>query len=111
MNDAIERIYRTSRVSVRDCLADAFLAAETAYLRHLPSLRSGTISLEPLVSAEPGPPVYLTKRLTPQQRAAYSTDLQRVRAQFKKLERDVGEKTRIPLILRCIENVQKDLRA
>lgn len=110
LNDSIERIYRTSRVSIRDGLAEAFLAAETAYLRHLPSLRSGTISLEPLVSAKPGPPVYLTKRLTQPQRAAYSSDLQRVQAQFKKLERDVGEKTRVPLILRCIDNVQKDLR-
>ena len=109
LNHSLERIYRTNRVSTRDDLAEAFLAAENAYLRHIPDFSSGTISMEPLVSSAPGAPVYLTKRLTPDQRQAYSADLHRVRAQFEKLAPDVPEKRRVRAILRCIDNVQKDL--
>lgn len=111
LDQSLERIYKTTRVSTRDGLAEGFLAAEHAYLRHMPEFLSGTISLEPLVSSEPGPPVYLTKRLKPEQRQAYSADLRLARAQFEKLAGDVPEKGRLRTILRCIDNVQKDLSA
>lgn len=109
LDSSIERLYRVSDASLRDSLADTFLAAEHAYLRYLPDFRSGTISLEPLVSASPGPPVYLTKRLNPSQRADYSASLGSVRAQFAKLAPAVPEKQRIRTILRCLDNVQRDL--
>jgi hypothetical protein len=108
---SLERIYRTPRASVRDGLAEAFLAAEHAYIRHLPAEFCGTISLEPLVSSEPGPPAYLTKRLKPEQRRAYAADLPGVRAQFEKLAGEVPGKGRMRTILRCLDNVQKDLTA
>jgi hypothetical protein len=110
LNESLERIYRITRVSVRDAFAEAFLAAETAYIRHIPGF-CGTISLEPLVSSEPGPPVYLTRRLSPEARSSYATDLTAVRAQFERLLGDVPDKKRLLMILRCIGNVQRDLSA
>jgi hypothetical protein len=111
LDQSLERIYKTTRVSTRDGLAEAFLAAEHAYLRHMPEFLSGTISMEPLVSSEPGPAVYLTRRLKPEQRTAYLNDLRAVRTQFEKLASDVPGKGRVRMILRCIDNVQKDLTA
>jgi hypothetical protein len=108
---SIERIYRTTKPATRDGLAEGFLAAEHAYLRHLPDVRSGTISMEPLVSSDPGPPVYLTKRLTADQCRAYAEDLLRVRQSFANLAADVPDKKRIPFILRAIDNVRKDALA
>ena len=109
LNEALERIYRVRRSSVRDGLAEAFLAAEHAYLRHIPSDFCGTISMEPLVSSAPGPPVYITKRLSAHARRAYAADLKIVRSQFAKLMPDIPEKQRMDLILRCIDNVGMDL--
>jgi hypothetical protein len=111
LENSLERIYGATKVSVRDGLAEAFLAAEHAYLRHVPNLRSGTISMEPLVSSEPGPPVYLTERLSIEQRREYASDLLQVKARFEKLAADVRDKKRIPFILRAIDNVRKDALA
>lgn len=107
---SLEQIYRTTRPALRDGLAEAFLAAEHAYLRHVPNF-CGTISLEPLVSSVPGPPVYLTRRLNADQRRAYAADLQPVRVQFEKLIRDVPEKNRLRFIVRAIDNVVSDVRS
>ena len=108
---AIDRIYQPRTSRARDGLAEAFLDAEHAYLRHLPDFRSGTISMEPLVSSAPGPPIYLTKRLTAEQRRAYASDLRRVKKSFAQLAPDVADKQRIPFILRAIDNVEKDALA
>jgi hypothetical protein len=112
---SIEAIYGATP-SVRDALAEAFLAAEDAYCRYLPPGFCGTISLEPLAGSQPGPPVYLTKRLTAEQRRAYSASLRSVRRRFEKLMPEVpaGGATRSPRgrlrqILRSIDHVQKDL--
>jgi hypothetical protein len=109
LDSALERIYRVRRPVVREALAEAFLAAEDAYCRHLPPEFCGTISLEPLVSSEPGPPVYLTKRLQPGQRKEYARDLAAVRTRFEKLSREVPDRPRMQKILACIGNVQSDL--
>jgi hypothetical protein len=107
----VERIYRVSRPQTRQSLCEAFLAAEDAYLRYLPADMCGTISLEPLVSSAPGRPIYLTKRLNAIQRSEYAKSLGRVRREFEKLLPDVPDKRRMSLILRCIDNVQKDIAA
>ena len=107
-DSSIEQIYGTTKTSVRDGLGEAFLAAEDAYLRHIPKF-CGTISMEPLVSSKPGPPVYLTKRLNASQRAEYAASLRTVRALFAKLQPEVPEKKRIAFIVRAIDNVQKDI--
>jgi hypothetical protein len=82
LDESLERVYRVKNTSTRDGLAEAFLAAEDAYVRHIPGF-CGTISMEPLVSSEPGPPVYLTKRLNAGQRAAYGRDLNTARRLFE----------------------------
>jgi hypothetical protein len=106
---SIEELYRTSRRSTTDALAGIFVRAEDAYLQHLPSLRSGTISIEPLVEDHPGPPVYITKQLNADQRAQYTVDLKSISADLRKLAPDVPEKTRIAKIARCLEHAIGDL--
>jgi hypothetical protein len=115
---SIEQIYEVTRPEATDHLAEAFLAAEDAYLRYLPSGLCGTISLEPLVSSQAGPAIYLTKRLTADQRRSYSAALGAVRKRFEALTAEVPEKgrgrsprDRVRFILRLIDNVQKDISA
>ncbi len=111
LETSIEAIYRVTNHGLRDSLCEAFLTAEDTYLRHLPADYCGTISLEPLVSSEPGPPVYITKWLSAAQRSEYANRLKLARSQFEKLAPDIPEKRRMRLILHCIDNVQKDLAA
>jgi hypothetical protein len=107
--NSVEQIYRVKNGAVRDGLSEAFLAAEDAYMRYLPADYCGTISLEPLVSSQPGLPVYLSKKLDERQRTEYGANLPRVRARFAALAKETPEKQRIAFILRAIDNVQKDL--
>jgi hypothetical protein len=107
--NSVEQIYRTKNGAVRDELSEAFLAAEDAYMRYLPRDFCGTISLEPLVSDQPGPPVYLTKQLGEAQRKEYGASLGKVRARFAALAKETPDRRRIPFILRAIDNVRKDL--
>ena len=108
---SIEELYDTSRPPVTGALAEIFLRAENAYLRHLPSLRSGTISIEPLMEDHPGPLVYITKQLTPAERTQYRDDLKSISADFGKLAPDVPEKTRTRRISRCLDHVLSELEA
>jgi hypothetical protein len=115
---SIEQIYQVTKPEARDGLVEAFLSAENAYVRHLSPDFCGTISLEPLVSSAPGPAVYLTKRLTADQRRSYSAALGSVRRSFDALKAEVPEKgrgrsprDRVRFILRAIDNVQKDISA
>ena len=111
LDASVEQIYRVTKPALRDGLSEGFLAAEDAYMRFMPANFCGTISMEPLVSSAPGPPVYLTKRLTPAERVEYSSSLKQVRAEFAKLEPEIPEKRRLAFILRAIDNVQKDILA
>ncbi|MCC6587366.1 MAG: hypothetical protein IT168_11790 [Bryobacterales bacterium] len=107
LNTSLERLYRVTKTSHRDALAEAFLAAERAYIRHIPNF-CGTISMEPLLSNNPGPPVYLTRRLNAHQRKQYAAGLQAARAQFVKIAPDIPERNRLQFILRSIDNTLKD---
>ncbi len=106
---SIEELYATSRRSSTDALAAIFVRAEDAYLRNLPSLSSGTISIEPLMEDHPGPPVYITKQLNAGQRAQYRDELTAISADLRKLVPDVPEKNRVQKILRCLEHAIGDL--
>lgn len=106
---SLEELYRTSRRTALDALAEIFLRAEDAYFRHVPAIRSGTISIEPLVEDHPGPRIYITKGLTAEQRALYRDELKTIRADLLKLGPDVPEKNRVQKISRCLENVIADL--
>lgn len=110
LRSSVEQLYRVSRPGTLDALCEAFLRAEDAYMKHIPPDRSGTISMEPLVSNKPGPPVYLSKRLSKEQRQQYRKDLAAVSEDFRKLAADIPEKGRISTILRCLKNVQRDVQ-
>ena len=107
--ESIEELYGTSRRSTTDALAEIFLRAEDAYLRHLPALRSGTISIEPLVEDHAGPPVYITRQLTAGQRAQYGDDLKSISADMRKLAPAIPEANRVQKILRCLDHALGDL--
>jgi CTP:molybdopterin cytidylyltransferase MocA len=109
--DSVDELYPTVRKEMRDELAQIFLDAEQAYFRHLPARMSGTISMEPLVSDKPGPPIYLTKRLSREQRAAYAAELTGIKSRAEKLLRDVPQASRpkFETVIRCMGNVLKDV--
>jgi hypothetical protein len=111
LDTTVERLYRVRQSEVRQALCEAFLAAEDAYFRYIPPTTCGTISMEPLVSSAPGPPVYLTKRLSAAERAQYSESLERTREQFEKLLPEIPEKKRMQRILSCIDNARKDCKS
>ena len=69
----------------------------------------GTISLEPLVSDQPGPPIYISKRLNAEQRTAYREDLNGIRARAAKLAPDIPDKVRMRKVLACLDSVLGDL--
>jgi hypothetical protein len=62
-----------------------------------------------LVSSAPGPPVYLTRRLNAAQRAEYAAEIPKLAAGFSRLKTEVGQREKVEFILRCLENVKKDL--
>ena len=92
---SIEELYHTSRPPVTEAMAEIFIRAEDAYLRHVPSLRSGTISIEPLVEDHPGPPVYITKQLTTEQKIQYRNDLKSISADLKRLAHSIPDTIRV----------------
>jgi hypothetical protein len=106
---SIEELYRTSQRTTTDALAEIFIRAEDAYLRYRPSLRSGTISIEPLVEDHPGPPVYITKQLTAEEKVQYRNDLKSISVELKRLSRDIPDKTRVQKISQCLSNAISDV--
>src|SRR5262245_14958824 len=110
VDDSVEELYEVRTKVTRDTLVQIFLDAEQAYLRHLPRM-SGTISMEPLVSDKPGPPVYLMRRLSAEQRAAYAADVTNIKSQAEKLfsEMPKSTKPKMELVIRCLGNVLKDV--
>jgi len=109
LSGIVEEVFGVSKAAARDELCALLLDAESAYLRHLAPNTCGTISLEPLVSSEPGPPVYLTRRLTAAQRASYAAELPKLAARFRALAPEVRRREKVDFILRCLENAGKDL--
>lgn len=111
LRNTLEQLYGVKRRTTLDALADLFVRSEDAYMSRIKPFFSGDISMEPLVSSSPGPPIYLTKRLSAEGRKGYATDLAKIGAEFRKLQADVPNRTKIITILRCLDNVQKDLAA
>lgn len=110
LRSVVAELYRPGTAEALDAFCDLLVAAEDAYMRHVPALRSGTISLEPLVSSEPGPPVYLLRRLSREQRGTYLADLTAIQKRFRTLAPDVRNRRKMQQILRCMENVRTDLQ-
>ena len=109
LQDSIEALYGVARTSTRDGLAQFFLDAEDAYFRHLAPGLCGTLSLEPLVNDRPGPPVYLGKTLTAQQRAAYAKELAVLKIRAEGFLPESPRKDKITKIIHSIEVVQRDI--
>jgi hypothetical protein len=106
---SVEELYQVPKSSTRDALAQLFLRAEEAYFKHLHPGVCGTISLEPLVSDSPGPPVYLTERLESEQRGSYAGEVKEIKIQAEKLLPDVPQKDRMKRVISCLDNVLEDL--
>jgi hypothetical protein len=109
LQDSIEPLYGVTRISTRDALAQLFLDAEDAYFKHLPPGFCGTLSMEPLVSASPGPPVYLRERLTAPQRAAYVQELTVLKTRAEGLLAEIPRKDKMTKIVRSIELTLADI--
>ncbi len=109
LSSSVEELYSTTRRSTVDGLSDIFTQAEDAYMRHLPSFRSGTISIEPLDEDHAGPPIYITQRLASEQRRQYRDELKSIAIDLRKLSPSVPEKKRTQKISRCVGNVIADL--
>jgi hypothetical protein len=110
LEDSVEELYQVRKKELRDELARIFLDAEQAYFRHLPARMSGTISMEPLVSDKPGPPIYLTKRLSPEQRSVYASELAGIKSRAAKLAPEMPQhsKSKMERVIRCLSNAMKD---
>jgi len=108
---AVEEMFKVKNRRVCDALMSLMFRCEEAYFRHLPPDVSGMISLEPLVSNRPGPPIYLTERLNPSQRETYAAELDAVAPQYKRLLPEVGRADKVRRILACLRNVMDDLQA
>jgi hypothetical protein len=110
LEDSVEELYQVRKRAMREALAQIFLDAEQAYFRHLPARMSGTISMEPLVSNNPGPPIYLTKRLSAEQRATYASELTGIKLRAEKLLPEMPQfaKPKMERVIRCMSNVLKD---
>jgi hypothetical protein len=108
LRDTVAELYRTPSTTTSH-LMDLFVTAEDAYLKHLPTYRSGTISMEPIIGDKPGPPLYLTKRFSAEARMAYRGEVERLIPAFEAIAKDVPEKMRVRRIVRCLRNVVKDI--
>ena len=110
LKSCLDELYEPMTPTARDGLAQVFLEAEEAYMRYLPRDHCGTISLEPLASNRPGPPIYLTERLSQSQRKAYGRRLESIKRDVGKLASVVAQTDKIRRILRCIEGCQESMR-
>jgi hypothetical protein len=108
---ALEELYQPRTTGVREGLVEFFLAAEDAYFQSPNNGDCGTISLEPLVSSEVGPPIYLRDRLSKEQRVSYATSLKKLAAEFGKMQPELRSIRRANRVMTCLKNVQTDLAA
>jgi hypothetical protein len=89
LRQAVESVYRTSGAA-GEALADWFARGEEAYFSRADfAVGQGSLSLEPLIweqdPAAPGPPVYLTTRMTAPTQADYARELERLRAELERM--------------------------
>jgi hypothetical protein len=105
---AVEQVLGTRRGSMRAALAQFLLDAEEAYFRHLPADICGTISLQPLVSDRPAPPLYLT-HLRGEQQREYRQHILTLKSRPEKLLPEVPRRKKLPLVVRCLHNMLNDL--
>lgn len=104
---AVAKLYQPADESTLQALCELFTRAESAFFERAQGLPCGTFSLEPLLSSEVGPPIYLNS-LLPTQRAEYAKALRALVAPFLELRHKVAETAKIETIARCLENAALD---
>lgn len=104
---AVVRLYKPRNESATEALCELFARAEEAYFGRAQNLPCGTFSLEPLVSGEVGPPIYLD-RLKGADRALYRADLLELAPQFLALKSEVEAPQKLEAIARCLHNAAAD---
>lgn len=108
---ALEEVYAPAGSAFVGDLEELFLEAEDTYFSRCASVRSGTISLEPLVSNRPGKPVYLEK-IKPGERAACRTHLAALQTRASRLAAaapHAGAARRLRFSARALGNAIRDL--
>ncbi|HOM51994.1 MAG TPA: hypothetical protein PLQ89_13580 [Phycisphaerae bacterium] len=110
LHEAVEEMFEPRNEQATGEITRLLLRCEEAYFKYLPSNISGTISLEPLVGDRPGPPIYLTERLTADQRSGYGAELEAVVPGFERLVAEVGQPEKIRTTIACLKSVLADLR-
>ena len=109
LRSTLEELFETTNEGLLESLANLVVRSEDAYFQHLPSGIAGTISMEPLVSDKPGPPVYLSKRLDAEQRRSYGQEMEGVREGFQKLLTEAPRRDKVEKIVTCLGNVLDDV--
>ena len=107
LRGAVARLYQPDDESTLQALCELFTHAESAFFDYAQGLPCGTFSLEPLLSSEVGPPIYLNS-LSPAQRAEYAKALRALVSPFLELGGQVSEKAKIETIARCLEHAARD---
>ena len=110
MQAILKELYRPANPEAGAELAQLFFDAEDAYFQFLDPELCGTVSLEPLMGNKAGPPIYLTERLKPEQRAIYATALSKIRERFASVRNRVADVIRMDTCLRCIDSALKDAK-
>jgi hypothetical protein len=113
LREAVEAVYGMRGHAAGD-LADWFARAEDAYFSRS-SFRAGqgSLSLEPLIwkedPAAPGPAVYLQGRMTPEARADYACELQRLKSELAAMK--VRRARTVQKTLTCIDGTLREIAA
>ena len=113
LSEAVAAVYGVTGQDLTS-LCQWFARGEGAYFSRTDfKAGQGSISLEPLIWNEspsaPGPPVYLSRRLTPQARQDYAEELRKLKEEFMQFripDQELAGKT-----LRCIEGTLSDIAA
>jgi hypothetical protein len=113
LREAVEAVYGVTGTAAQ-ALADWYARAEEAYFsRTTYQVGRGPLSLEPLVwkenPAAPGPPVYLSERMTAEQRTEYARELERLKAELAAM--DIPNDATKAKTLACIDGALRDLAA
>jgi hypothetical protein len=111
LREAVAAVYGVEGQAA-EALADWFARGEEAYFgRSNFKVGSGSLSLEPLIwkenPAAAGPPVYLRDRMSPQARAEYARELERLKSELSAMK--VPNAQAVRNTLRCIDGTLRDI--
>lgn len=104
---AVERLYAPHSEDAAQALCAVFERAEVLYFDSRPELPARTFSLEPLVSATAGPPIYLNP-LGAAGRAHYAQELLALVPIVQSMADKMGRPGKIAQIAVCLQNAAQD---